>query len=61
RTVRDRFTASRPRRRDGADARACFMLPVTPVLPQTLALSSRSCHLFIIPVLPGEFPGQLFA
>jgi hypothetical protein len=33
------------------------MLPVTPVLPQTLALSSHACHFFITPVLPG-IPGH---
>jgi hypothetical protein len=36
------------------------MLPVTPVLTSTQALSSYICHFFIMPVLP-EFPVQLFA
>jgi hypothetical protein len=32
------------------------MLPVTPVLTSTRALSSYVCHFFIMPVLPG-IPG----
>jgi hypothetical protein len=28
------------------------MLPLTPVLPQTLALSAQACHFFITPALP---------